>query len=108
MAKFLQIVNGIPKMVEETAPPAIYDEYLLVVGSSPGPNEILGPVAPSTNITLPASGTYNGEELLVDLNGVSMENGYDFNFVGSPPRTQISFNFQLDIGDRIYIRKHRE
>lgn len=107
MARFLRIVNGVPRSFEESGTPTIYDEYLLVVAASPGANEIVGPINAGVNITLPNSGVYTGEELMIDLNGQAMESGYDFNFVGSPPRTQVTFTFQLLVGDRLYIRKHR-
>jgi hypothetical protein len=107
MARFTRIVNGVLRSFDESATPPIYDEYLLVVASSPGPNEIVGPINAGVNITLPNSGQYTGDELMVDLNGQTLENGYDFNYVGSPPRTQVAFTFQLVVGDRLYFRKHR-
>jgi hypothetical protein len=81
----LALVNGRPKMTAEAASPTIYDEtYTLVSNISTG-----------TPITLPNSGTYTSEELEVRLNGIRMDSGIDYNFVGSPPRTQISFTFDL-------------
>jgi len=106
--RFLSIINGVPRSFDESLAPAIYDEYLLVVASSPaGPNEIVGPISAGVNITLPNGGQYTGDELMVDLNGQTLENGFDFNYVGSPPRTQVAFTFGLVVGDRIYFRKHR-
>ncbi len=93
---------------DEAVATTIYDEYLLVVSGSPSNgNEITGPISASTAVTLPNSGTYSNDELMVDLNGQAVENGYDFNYVGSPPRTQVSFTFDLLVGDRLYFRKHR-
>jgi hypothetical protein len=110
MAKFTRIVNGVLRSFDESGGslPAIYDEYLLVVSGSPSNgNEITGPILAGTNITLPNSGQYSGDELLVDLNGQTCENGLDFNYVGSPPRTQIAFTFDLFVDDRLYLRKFR-
>ena len=108
MGRFLRISNGVARSFDEASAPTIYDEYLLVVSGSPANgNEITGPITTGTNITLPNSGTYTGDELIVDLNGYTIENGFDFNYVGSPPRTQIAMTFDLDVGDRLYIRKHR-
>jgi hypothetical protein len=108
MAKFTRIVNGVLRSFDESATPPIYDEYLLVVSGSPGNgNEITGPINAGVNVTLPNSGQYTSDELMVDLNGQTLENGFDFNYVGSPPRTQVAFTFQLLVGDRIYFRKHR-
>jgi hypothetical protein len=44
---------------------------------------------------------------MVDFEGQTLENGYDFNYVGTPPRTQVAFTFDLLVGDRLYFRKHR-
>lgn len=108
MARFTRIVNGVLRSFEESSTPTIYDEYLLVVSGAPSnSNEITGPVTAGVNVTLPNSGQYSGEELMVNLNGQTLENGFDFNFVGSPPRTQVAFTFGLVVGDRIYFRKHR-
>jgi hypothetical protein len=106
--KFTRIVNGVLRSFDESASAPIYDEYLLVVSGAPSnSNEITGPINAGVNITLPNSGSYTGEELMVDLNGTTLEQAFDFNFVGSPPRTQIAMTFQLVVGDRLYIRKHR-
>lgn len=107
MARFTRISAGVLRSFEESLTPAIYDEYLLVVASSPGANEVVGPITAGIPVTLPASGTYTGEELMIDLNGQTLENGFDFNFEGTPPRTQVSFTFELVVGDRIYFRRHR-
>jgi len=72
-------------MVDESASPAIYDQTYTVPSL----------ITASTAITLPASGTYSGEELEVRLNGIKQDSGIDYNFVGSGTRTQISFTFDL-------------
>ena len=97
MAKFLQIINGIPRMITETAAVTIYDQTTTLVAG----------VTTGVAVTLPASGTYTGEELELRLNGVKMDSGIDYNFVGSPPRTQVSFTFDLVIGDQLNFRVDR-
>jgi hypothetical protein len=97
MAKFLQIVNGVPRMASESAAVAIYDQTTLLVAG----------VTTGTAITLPASGTYTGEELEVRLNGVKQDSAIDYNFVGSPPRTQISMTYDLVAGDYLNFRVDR-
>jgi hypothetical protein len=107
MGKFLRLSNGIPRMVEETGLVEIYDERLTVVSSSPGAGEVEGPISTGTPITLPDSRTYVGLELKVFLNGQPLESVEDFTFEGSPPRTQISFNFDIEVGDLIRFRIDR-
>jgi hypothetical protein len=85
MAKFLQLVSGIPRMVTESSAVTIYDQTFTVISD----------ITTGTPITLPSAGTYTGEELEVRLNGIRMDSGIDYNFIGSPPRTQISFTFDL-------------
>ena len=95
MAK-LALVNGIPRMVAEAAV-TIYDQtYNVVSGITAG-----------VSVTLPSAGTYTSEELELRLNGVRMDSGIDYNFVGSPPRTQVSFTFDLVIGDQLNFRVDR-
>lgn len=85
MAKKLALVNGIPRMTEESASPAIYSQTYTVPSL----------ITAGTAITLPASGSYVGEELEVRLNGVRQEIVLDYNYVGSGTKTQISFTFDL-------------
>ena len=58
MAKKLALVNGIPRMVDESASPAIYDETLTVVSSGAGAGEVNGPITAGSPVTLPDSKTY--------------------------------------------------
>jgi len=96
MAK-LALVSGIPRMVAEAAAVTIYDQtYDVVSGITTG-----------VSVTLPSAGTYTGEELEIRLNGVRMDSGIDYNFVGSPPRTQVQFTFDLVIGDQLNFRVDR-
>ena len=91
-------------MRDEAAAVTIYDEGLDVVSGSPGAGEIQGPITTGTPVTLPSGKTYTANELKPILNGIPLEDVLDYNFVGSPPRTQVSFTFDLVIGDRIRFR----
>lgn len=105
MGKFLRLINGVPRQANESGGGGtIYDQSLTVVASSPGPNEIVGPIITGTNITLPAAQTYDDLDLQVYLNGDRLEPVFDYNYVGSPPRTQIAFTFDIVVGDRIDFR----
>lgn len=98
MAKKLALVNGLPRMVDESASPAIYDESV----------DLVGTLSAGTPYTLPNSGSYEGEEIEVFLDGQTLDSGSDFNFVGAgPTRTQVSFTFDLLAGDRLRFRKIR-
>lgn len=108
--KVTRIVGGVLKTFTESASglPAIYDQTITIVASSPGPNELAGPIAASTSVTLPGSETYDGQELEIYVNGVTLDDVLDFNFVGSPPRTQVQFTFDLEVGDKVRFRKIRD
>lgn len=98
MAKKLALVNGLPRMIDESASPAIYDESV----------ELVSNLTTGVNYTLPNSGTYEGEEIEVYLDGQVLDSGSDFNFVGAgPTRTQVVFTFDLYIGDRLRFRRIR-
>lgn len=105
MGKFLRVIDGVPRMVEEGGSPSIYDETITVVAAAPGSNEILGPVTAGTHITLPNSKTYTGDELQVYLNGIRMDDVLDYTHFSS---TQIDFVFDLEVGDliRFYIDRN--
>lgn len=107
MGKFLRLSDGIPRSFQESSSTAIYDETLDVVGGSPGAGEIAGPITSGTPITLPSSQEYDSEELEVYVNGQRMDSLLDYNFEGSPPRTQISFTFDIVVGDRLRFRVDR-
>lgn len=108
MAKFLRISNGVARSFDEATSTAIYDQPLTVVASGAVANQINGPVTSGTNITLPASGTYAAAELEVRLNGMRLEQLYDYNYVGAgPTRTQIALTFDLAVGDRLDFRVDR-
>jgi len=108
MAKKLALVNGIPKMVDESGSPTIYDESLTVVESGAGAGEInVADVETGDPITLPDAKTYTSDELEVYINGQRVDAVIDYNYEGSPPRTQISLTFDGEVGDVIRFRVDR-
>lgn len=107
MAKFLRLSNGIPRSFNEGSSVTIYDQSLTVVTSGAGANQINGPVTSGTSVTLPGSQTYTSAELQIYLNGDRLEPVFDYTYVGSPPRTQVQFTFDLVVGDRIDFRIDR-
>lgn len=102
MGKFLRIINGVPRGVDESGSPTIYDKTISVVASAPGENQLVGPISAGTNIALPDSKTYSGDELQIYLNGIRLDDVLDYNHASS---TQIAFTFELVAGDliRFYI-----
>jgi len=109
MAKKLALVNGIPRMTEESSAPTIYDEHIDVVASGASGDNQINEASATTGspITLPNSGTYEGQELEVYINGNRVEDVVDYNFVGSGTKTQVSFTFDLEVDDRIRFRVDR-
>ena len=73
----------------------IYDE-ITIVG--------VGGITTGTNIPLPNTGTYAGDDLEIYLNGEFMEKDLDWNEVGAQPRTNIQMTFDLVDGDRLRFR----
>lgn len=104
MAKFLRLVNGIQRSFEESSSVAIYDESLEVVPSGAGAGQINGPINAGTAVTLPGGQTYDGEELMVYLNGNFLEDVIDYAFTSS---TQVTFVFNLEVGDLVRFRIDR-
>ena len=98
MAKFLTLVNGVPRMVSESSSLTIYDQTT-VIG--------VGGLATGSPLTLPNAQTYTGDELEVYFNGQRVEDVLDFNWVGTAPRTQVTFTFDLVQGDAIRLRIDR-
>jgi hypothetical protein len=99
MAKFVTMVSGIPRSQTVTATlPTIYSQET-AVGST---------ITAGTSVTLPASGTYTSDELEIYLNGQRMFVVDDYTLVGSPPRTQVQFTFDLIAGDLVVWRKVRD
>jgi len=104
MAKKLALVSGIPRMVDESASPTIYDQSLTVVSSAPGAGQILGPIAAGTPITLPSSQSYTSSELEVYLGPDRLNPLFDYSYSSS---TQIALTFQAVAGDVIRFRIDR-
>lgn len=92
MSKVLRLINGIPRFQDFGV--SIVNEQLTVGGT----------VTAGTNVTVPNSGTYTGAELEVFLNGQRLNVVEDFNYAGSPPRTQVTFVFDLVAGDLVLFR----
>ena len=107
MSKVIRIINGMTRQVDDTAAPPIYDESLLVVSDNPEAGEIVGPIATGTPISLPDDRTYSSDELEIYVNGQRVEPIFDYNYVGSIPRTQISFTFDIELKDIIRFRIDR-
>lgn len=107
MATATRIVNGMIRTVTVgDVLPTSYSQSLEIVASAPAANQIIGPITAGTNITLPSSGTYTGEELFIFINGQKVDSAFDYNFVGTAPRTQVTFTFNLVIGDKIeFVRQ---
>ena len=92
--RYITLSNGVPHLAAE-ASGSIYDEST-TVGAT---------ITSGTNVTLPSSGTYTGNELEIYYNGQRLEDVVDYVWVGSPPRTQVYFTFDLNPGDIIRFRK---
>jgi hypothetical protein len=95
VGKFLRLIAGIPRMVDEANAPTLYDASI-TIGA--------GGITTGVPITLPLSETYDSIELEVFLNGQSLEDAYDFNYYGTIPRTQITMTFDLAEGDILRFR----
>lgn len=76
-------------------PLLIYDETVVVPE---------GGFDAGTNITLPNSKTYADVELMVYLDGQLLEPLFDYNFVGTIPRTQIQLAAELFENERLRFR----
>jgi len=109
VGKFLRLVSGLPRMVDESGTPTIYDDYLIVVESgASGANEInLADCESGDEITLPNSGTYDGDNLEVYFNGDRVQDVFDYNWVGTGTRTKITMTFSLNVGDKLRFRVDR-
>jgi hypothetical protein len=95
MGKFVKLINGVMRMSEATELAGfLYDESSSVISDIPA----------NTSITLPSSKTFDSKELEVYLNGQLMTVTEDYTYVGSPPRTQIQFLFDLKAGEKVRFR----
>ena len=97
MGRVLRIVNGVQRQVDESASPTIYDEVTVLAS----------PVSTGSAVTLPSAKTYTSAELEVYLNQIRLNPLTDYNYVGTAPRTQISFTFDLLATDKIRFRIDR-
>jgi len=93
MASFLKLVNGIPTTTEYV--PTVYSQAYNV-------NSDLSSGVP---VTLPSSGTYTSDELKVYVDGKRNYVTVDYSYVGSPPRTQVSFTYDVKSGSVILFEK---
>lgn len=98
MAKKLALVNGIPRMIDESASPTIYDQSTTITG---------GGLNTGSPLTLPSSQTYDSAELEVYLNDIRLDSVVDYAYVGATPRTQVSFTFDLEDDDIVRFRVDR-
>jgi hypothetical protein len=73
-----------------------YRTKISIVDDTAGAYELQGPIAANTAITLPDSGTYEGAELFVILNGQTLTPGIHYDYVGTGTKTQVDFNFILE------------
>lgn len=98
MGRFLRLSAGQARSFDESSSPTIYDQTI-AVGST---------ITTGTNVTLPASGTYESSELQVYLSGQRLTPVEDYNYVGAgPTRTQVTFTFDLLNGDEVRFYKDR-
>lgn len=97
MGKVAKIINGVMRQVDNDAAPTIYDEVYTAVGT----------VTSGTAVSLPSSRTYDSAELEVYFNTQRLVPVTDYNYVGSVPRTQVTFAFDLVITDKIRFRIDR-
>jgi hypothetical protein len=98
LAKVLEMVNGIRRLRTEAGTVSIYDETSTIG---------VGGLTTGSPLTLPSSQTYTSDELEVYLNGQRMDAVLDYNVEGSPPRTQISWTFDLVENDLVRFRIDR-
>ena len=92
--KFGQLINGVWR--QNTVPGTVdpYEEMYSVVSD----------ITAGTNVTLPSSRNYQGDELFVFLNGQMISAGSEYNYVGTGTRTQVVFTVDLLAGDVVLFR----
>jgi hypothetical protein len=84
MARYITLSNGIPHLAVDPGV-SLYDQPFVLTST----------ITAGTAVTLPAGGTYTSTDLQITLNGQVLEDTFDYNWLGSPPRTQVSFTFDL-------------
>lgn len=99
MSKKLQLVNGLPVMMDEAAAASPYDESIYYSSG----------LTANTAITLPNSGSYadsSAKDLMVILNDRVVEVTRDFTVVGAGPTyTQIQFIYDLTNDSVVRFKK---
>lgn len=102
----LALINGLPRMQNENSAPTVINQYFDVVlsGASGQNQRNEADCTASTPITIPNSATYTDTELLVFVNNIPQDQLLDFNWVGTAPRTQIFFTYNLKAGDHVRFR----
>jgi hypothetical protein len=108
MAKRLELVAGIPRMITDASAPTIYDKIIEIVESDPTGDQLVGPITAGTSITLPASETYDSNELQLWWSGSRLTYALDYVYVGTSPRTQFQLLFDLEVGDKIKLYMDRD
>jgi hypothetical protein len=100
MTKFITIVDGIAKLVEEsTILPAIYEELLTVTDV----------ILTGAEVHIPNARTYQGLDLEVKLNGQHLTLNEDYlHQVPNINKTYVKFLFDLEPGDKVNFRKVRD
>lgn len=89
MARYLTLVNGIPRL-RYTPVIKYIDAY-----------DVVGTITAGTTITIPNSRTYSDTDLRVEKNGQGLIPGVDYNYVGSTPKTQISLVLDITAPSRL-------
>lgn len=88
MTKFVQLVNGVPTMVEDSGSTPYNESEYFFTG-----------LAADTPVSLPNSGEFNdpsGKDIIVVVNKRVVEHSRDYEIVGvSAPFTQIKFIYDL-------------
>lgn len=107
-----QTIDSIVAILEDNA----YDEPLSVVSGAPADdNEVSGPIAAGTTLTLPADSKDSDSlqeyvvgqgNLEVFLNGVYLQNGVDWSEIGAlgDPSNQFQIDTDLVVGDVLELR----
>ncbi len=92
--KFGQIVNGVWRQKTMPGTATAYEEAYSVSST----------ITAGSNVTIPNSQSYDGSELFVFVNGQALYEPTDFQYVGTSPRTQVAFTFDLFSGDVILFK----
>lgn len=93
MAKVLKLVNGLFRYQELTL--SAYEGTIVAAGT----------ITAGTSVTLPDSGTYTDVDLSIYFNGQRLNYIEDYTYVGSAPRTQVQFTFDIFNGEIITFRR---